>query len=677
MTSLEQTSPAAAITPDGEILSTAMVAALSSFAVDAASRVNEPGCAGLFERWRATFGEHMTHDEARDTFAGEASFAAAARLVLDARIGGLAGRRVAFPHLYASELFSWYEPGDDLRNAVREALSLGLAEEPIEMLGWLYQFSIPESVRKRFGQFYTGPAVVFSMLDNLGFKGAAALSGRLIDPACGAGAFLIEATRRVLAAAEQDGLSDGEACAAVQRAIHGLDINPLGVLLTEAAIALLLAPRLARLPESAELAPLHLYVTDTLRAGELSGEEHADVASAIKARHGEFASGFDFVVANPPYAKFPSRLMDAEQKRRFAATTSGHPNLYGLFLQVGVELLADGGRLSFINPKSFVSGAYFRNLRRFLTEHLDIKGFDLFDKRTGLFHGVLQEVIILTGTRSSAQREFIELREFAGAPDCPPARAIEVASSSVLLGETFDYAFFTAVDPLTHRVLARMTERSRPLSAFGMKAVTGTIVWNRLKPHVRHGASDDALPLVWGNGIRMFRFAGIGNRAGEGTHMALVDKTRKIIAYGDALLVKRMTAREEARRLVACRVPARLANSPAGYFGENHVNIIRPLANARLDLDAVLGLLNSDLFDYIFRALNGNTNVSATELELMPVVQGPELEEVASAARRLTAAGGVDGEALADLNDAVYRLYRLDEDDVRAMSAGDVLALAS
>lgn len=654
-----------------------MVAALTGFSADAASRVEEPEVAVLFDQWRATFGGGLAQDEARETFAAEASFAAAARLGLDEHIGGgLAARRGAFPHLYDSPMFSWYEPRDYLRVAVRDAIAPSVVGKPLELLGRLYQFSIPVSVRKRFGQFYTGPALVSSMLDNVGFRGAAALSGRLIDPACGAGAFLIEATRRVLEAAEQEGLSDAEACGAVQGVICGLDLNPLGVLLTEAAIALLLAPQLGRLSDSAELAPLHLYVTDTLRCGDLGGEEHDDAAADIKACRGEFARGFSYVVANPPYSKFPTRLMDAEQKRRFAASTYGHPNLYGLFLQVGVELLADGGRLSFINPKSFVSGLYFRNLRGFLKKHLDLQRFDLFDKRTGLFDGVLQEVIILTGTRGSMQREFIELREFGGPPDRPPERTIEVDSASVLLDESFDHAFFTAVDPLAHRVLARMTENSRPLNDFGIKAVTGTIVWNRLKPHVRNEESDDALSLVWGNGIRPFRFAGIGNRAGEATHMALVHETHNVVSFGDGLLVKRMTAREEARRLVACRVPDRLARSPTGYFAENHVNIIHAVEHAQLDLDAVLGLLNSDLFDYIFRGLNGNTNVSATELELMPVAASPELDEVAGVARRLTACGGNDPVAIAKLNDAVYRLYRLAEEDVRELSGPEALALA-
>lgn len=643
-----------------------MIGWLSELAGDALAHVEEPQGQAALDLWLETAQGELAGDDAREVFSSEAAFAAAARAVLDARLEGHATEHsAAFPHTCQPPLFAWYRPSPELMERLVKFASAYDQAEPTELLGWLYQRSIAEHIRKRLGQFYTGREIVKSMLDGVGFTGPACLDGRLIDPACGAGAFLIEATRRVLAEAEEEGLSPTETCEAVQRSIHGLDVNPLGVLLSEAAVALLLAPHIVRLPEGADLRPLRLYVTDSLRTGELRAEAHADVAEDIKARAGDYQHGFEYVVANPPYAKLPSRLMTVEQLRRFSATTYGHPNLYGLFLQVGVELLADGGRLAFITPKSFVSGLYFRNLRQFLKREVDLQRFDSFEKRTGLFDGVLQEVVILTAEKRSDRVEQIELREFTTAPDKPPSRRTRVPRGSVLLGKEFDYAFFIEPNPVSHLVLAKMSANSSPLCELGIEVVTGTIVWNRLKPHVRDEPSEGALPLIWGNGIRWFRFGGLGNRAGEGSHIALVPKTLGIVSYGEALLVKRMTAKEEPRRLVACRLPDELAGSERGYFAENHVNIVRPkLGGTKVDLDAVLGLLNSRLFDFMFRALNGNTQVSATELELLPVVVGAGLDEIAEEARRLTASGGTDKGARVQLDTLVYRLYGVDHEAV-------------
>lgn len=653
--------------PTALVASAEVVDALSKFSADALSNLRGDEAERALTLWLETAHGAVAGAEARETFASEAAFAAAARAVLEARLGERAAEHgPAFPHIYQPPLFAWYRPERALIEPLVALVNQHAFADPTELLGWLYQFSIPEDIRKRFGHFYTSQAIVCSMLDGAGFKGKAVLTGRLIDPACGAGAFLIEATRRVLKEAERQGLSAEETCQAVERVIHGLDLNPLGVLLTEAAIALLLAPHIAQLPKGADLDALNLFVTDSLRQGELLAEAHSREAEDIKMRAGDYEEGFQWVVANPPYAKLPSRQMTEEQKRRFSKTTYGHPNLYALFLQVGVELLADDGRLAFINPKSFVSGLYFRNLRRFLTREVDLQRFDSFEKRTGLFDGVLQDVVVLHAEKRPKRVKEIELREYTGAPDKPPARAHTAPRDSVLLGREFDRAFFIDANPLAHQVLAKMTADSKPLSELGLEAVTGTIVWNRLKPHVRDEPSKDALPLVWGNGIRMFRFVGLGNRQGKGTHMALVKKTAAITSEGHALLVKRLTAKEEARRIVACRVPDELAERKDGWFAENHVNIVQPkrYEQPAVELDAVMGLLNSRLYDFVFRALNGNTQVSATELEMLPVREGPELKEIAKVARRLTKTAGSDAKAWAKLDALVYQLYDIAPEDI-------------
>lgn len=640
-----------------------IVDALTALTQNAIVGARNGAATEAFRLWRAPDDVAFATADDFAIFASEASFAAAARIALDLKAPtAREGMHHLFPHLYSSPLFGWFEPGLGVRRPVEEALRAHGTDNSSELLGWLYQFSIPAEVRKRFGQFYTSPAIAESMLDNLGFAGPRILETRLIDPAVGAGAFVIAATRRVIAAAEESGLRGADICRAVQRVIHGLDMNPLGILLTEAAISLMLVSHLDG-EDATGLEPLHLYVTDSLRMGELAGEKHSDVAEEIKSRSGAYTSGFEFVVANPPYAKLPSRLLDEQQKARFASSIYGHPNLYGLFLQVGVELLADGGRLAFINPKSFVSGLYFRNLRRFLTQHLDLERFDTFDRRTGLFDGVLQDVVILTGEKRVERSELIELREFSGPPTEVPTRSVSVAREFVLLGKEFDYSFFISADELAHQLLARLATGTKSLRQLGFKTATGTIVWNRLKSAMRDEDADDALPLVWGNGIRPFRFLRLGNRAKKATHVELNDKTRGITVKGPAILVKRMTAKEEKRRLVACTVLAKLSKSKRGWFAENHVNVIRPIEPS-IDLEAVLGLLNSRLYDYVFRSLNGNTQVSATELDLLPIKEGAQLAEIAEHARALIKADGDDQAIVRRLDELVAELYELNGQEI-------------
>lgn len=657
MPSSQKESPATGPRKTPLLASNELMEALREMAGEASSTKGDRDAEAAFGAWQQTASAATGADSDWTTFASEAAFAAAARAALEARVFAPGVHlEQAFPHLYGSPLFSWFRTSDE--DALRAALSRETATSPTELLGWIYQFAIPEEVRKRFGHFYTQPSIVDSMLDSIGFSGPAVLGKRLIDPAVGAGAFVIGATKRVILAAEEEGQTGAAVWHSVQSVIHGLDLNPLGILLSEAAIGMMLADHLEQ-ASGVPLAPLHLYVTDSLRQGELTAEAHALEAEEIKSRTGAYANGFEYVIANPPYAKWPSRLLSAEQKRRFSATTYGHPNLYGLFLQVGVELLANGGRMAFINPKSFVSGLYFKKLRSFLIAKLDIQRFDTFGRRTGLFDGVLQDVVIMIGERRAERVDAIEIREFVGAPDQPPAKQVSVARSSVLLGDRFDNAFFVDADELTHQLLARMTEETVPLEDLGIKVATGTVVWNRLKGHMRDAKGQKALPLIWGNGIRSYRFLRLGNREGGATHALLDDRTEGIVSKGQALLVKRMTAKEEARRLVACRVPDQYAGSDDGYFAENHVNLVFAAPDAQIDLDTVLGLLNSRLYDYVFRALNGNTQVSATELAMLPVKMGPQLQAIAAHARKLTAVDGADPKATARIDELIAELFGL------------------
>ena len=620
------------------------------------------GASAAFELWMAAVDSaELPREFARRAHVSESAFAATARIALEFVLGPeLADRhRGAFPHIFNSPLFGWFEPEPELREAVIDAVAEISRDEPVELLGWLYQFTITEESRKRFGQFYTPQSVVWSMLDSVGYAGETTLGARLLDPACGAGAYLIEATRRILATAREACIDADERCRIVQRSVHGLDRNPLGVLLSEAAIALLLAPEIVAAGDQLTLEPLHLYVTDTLRFAPFPGELYADAAEDLKRRRNGYRAGFDFVVANPPYGKLSLRDLSSEQKLHFTETLYGQPNLYGLFLHTGADLLADGGRLAFITPRSFVSGLHFGPLRRYLSRRLSIDRLDTFTKRSGLFDGVLQEVIILTATRAR-QRPRVNLREFDGAPVPPPARRCTVPASSVILDGAFGGAWLTTADEVAHRAADALRQRGRPLRELGYDTYTGTIVWNRLKDQVRDHAAVDALPLIWGNAIRPFAFTGLGNREGRGTHMAVMDRTRNIISSGDALLVKRMTAKEERRRLVACRVPERLGRSERGWYAENHVNVIRA-ADPLVSTDSVLGLLNSRLFDYVFRAMNGSTQVAANELATLPIARGPQLAQIAFLASELRAGAGEDTRKRLDT--LVYDLYEIDPAD--------------
>ena len=79
-------------------------------------------------------------------------------------------------------------------------------------------------------------------------------------------------------------------------------------------------------------------------------------------------SGFDIVIANPPYIsveKFARTAMQAAWRENFK-TYASRGDVYCLFYEKGLELLRDDGVLTFISSNKFQRSGYGKSLRRLL-----------------------------------------------------------------------------------------------------------------------------------------------------------------------------------------------------------------------------------------------------------------------------------------------------------------------
>jgi adenine-specific DNA-methyltransferase len=96
--------------------------------------------------------------------------------------------------------------------------------------------------------------------------------------------------------------------------------------------------------------------------------------------------GFDAIVGNPPYVC--SRNIDGESKsmlKNFEVSSTGHPDLYIPFFELGVNNLKLSGSLGFITMNSFFKSLNGRALRKYFSERhyklviLDFGGIQIFD----------------------------------------------------------------------------------------------------------------------------------------------------------------------------------------------------------------------------------------------------------------------------------------------------------
>ncbi len=226
------------------------------------------------------------------------------------------------------------------RPAAVEPLPSG---DPGQELGAALERALNADERRR-GAHYTPVAVADEVARRA--LGDAIGRPRVVDPACGGGALLLAAGRRLARA--------GVPTAVVARELlWGADVAPLAAAVTEASVALWsggTAP-----------APGHVVVADLL----------ADARAAWAAAPQE---GFDVVVGNPPFqgqlARSTARSSAAAERlrARFGTVVAPYVDTAALFLLVGVELAGAGGRVALVQPQSVVASRDAGPVRAALAE---------------------------------------------------------------------------------------------------------------------------------------------------------------------------------------------------------------------------------------------------------------------------------------------------------------------
>ena len=179
----------------------------------------------------------------------------------------LAGRpfeQAGISGVVESDFFDWLldADADDLvRRIALHASRFRLREVQTDVLKGLYESLIDPEDRHDLGEYYTPDWLAASMCAEAIDE---PLEQRVLDPACGSGAFLFHAIRRLLAAADAQGL---DTPAALQRCIDkvvGIDIHPVAVQIARVTYLLALGEERLRHPNRPQLA-IPVYLGDALQ----------------------------------------------------------------------------------------------------------------------------------------------------------------------------------------------------------------------------------------------------------------------------------------------------------------------------------------------------------------------------------------------------------------------------
>ena len=226
---------------------------------------------------------------------------------------------------------------------------------------------------------------------------------KVLDPACGAGVFLLHVFDVLLAEHQRTGavLNDlvpaGEYARRILREnIYGVDLNEESVEITKLSLCLKAG---IKNEKPAEL-------DDTIKCGNSLIEDPAIAGQRAFSWPGQFpeimaAGGFDIIAGNPPYVNARTiRETDKTYLREHYPQLRGAFDLYVAFLLRGHRLLKERGRYGWIVPNKFLIADYASRARDLLTKDslstvIDVSGIEVFSQ-VGVYP------VILLGQRGNA-----------------------------------------------------------------------------------------------------------------------------------------------------------------------------------------------------------------------------------------------------------------------------------
>jgi len=349
---------------------------------------------------------------------------------------------------------------------------------------------------------------------------------------------------------------------------------------------------------------------------------------------------YDFVISNPPYFKLNT---EDNRVKAIAGKVNGHTNIYTVFMALSTKLLAPDGKACFIVPRSFCSGAYFSDFRRDLLRDVTPLSVHVFQSRNEIFKGdkVLQENVIFAFEKLSdpkVQRYWAGKVSVSVSND--DADLSENAISRQVSFRHFlnkrDGQIFFRLPTGVHdeQILDSVDQWDGSLEKYGWQVSTGRVVpfrsENLLKPKLTVG--NGTVPLLWMQNVKPYRVE---------YPLESFDKPQAISRQDAALLVpksnyvllRRFSSKDDRRRLISA--PLLGADFDFEQFGfENHLNFIYGRKGDLLPSEAIglSAFFNSAIVDRYFRIVNGNTQVNAAELRILPL---PPLEVIRAIGERI------------------------------------------
>jgi SAM-dependent methyltransferase len=422
----------------------------------------------------------------------------------------------------------------------------------------------------------------------------------ILDPCCGTGQFLLAAAERTLNPSN----------------LWGFDVDEIAV-------------RVARLNiirhfPNADFEP-NIYCENTLLAfpffASLNGKE---------------LPRFDVIFTNPPWGAHFSAAEVLQLKKLFPSVKSNEA--FALFLQRGLQLLREGGVLCYILPESFLNIKIHADIRKIVSQQTRIRQVIHLGR---IFKNVFTPAMRLDITKETPKPEtcFFAVKD---------QLSFSVPQSRVTNNADCVFDVFNADEDLS--IFEKVCNREKLTLAGQADWALGIVTGNNTKfladykdPHHE--------PILTGKDLR--RFTVLAPKRFIHFQPEIFQQVAPIDRYRAP---EKLVYRFISDQLI-------FAYDNGGTLSLNSANILIPFLKG-YSVKAVLGFLNSSLYQFIFQKKVGSIKILRGDIEKLPfpIIDEAEHQQVLSFINPL-----IDPEspiparkrAFADLDDYIMSLFDL------------------
>ncbi len=423
---------------------------------------------------------------------------------------------------------------------------------------------------------------------------------KILDPSCGAGAFLQEAFdflyNEYIEIQRNIYLDFDFKFYIVTENLFGVDLNHESVEITKLGLWL----------KSASKNDAFALLNNNIKCGNslISDKSVSEKAFDWNVEFSEIIQrgGFDVIVGNPPYIVIKGgrflegyQFTDAEIKyiRNHYQTAEQQVNTYILFVEKAVELMNKTSIVSFIIPNTFLANEYSRKFRNYLLDKTQI--VDIFN--VGLaFEDATVETLILTLSHDKSKKTKLKIAD--------KETFVDLVNISKL---TADQKFILNINEQNLSIVQKINQHPQ-LYEFA-KVSMGISTGNNTKFLTKEPTNEKHKKVI--SGSEVSRYFLHKNNYYVYYQPGLLDRARDENIF---LAKEKLISQFVGKRLTFC------FDNEQYYVLNTACSVV--LKNEKLHIKYIMALLNSNLLDWYFHLIFSDYR------ETFPIMKSGNLERL-------------------------------------------------